>query len=661
MNSSFVNLSSYCILEFRSIPLGDTPTLLSTDFYLVDNKNVNTLQIYNTDGDMTHNSRDLSVLSLGGSKVIYNDPNLVPMYSQYDSNITETAIDQSFSDNMVMDTMRFHFASGFNFTDVEHIIVGAKHKMNNLDQVQIATIILNAATAQSIFTYNNRPLFIANTIYDKYIDVKIPAISWLDKDFEQFGSLSFEYQITNGIGFIKNAPITVFLAEANYSEYHAPNNITYAQYQLVNYYEGAVAQINRFDALGCQIQEAMDGDYIEYFATWNGAFPDSLINVLNDSGADQNWIISHQLQVYEQIGTDLYPSGNIQSYQADKFDEVQVFRPILREAGYAVSMSIDYTVRLINTKNGDQVIKTAALSIINPNKYGKKLAKINLPDGPQSMKVYNKIIQKNFEMTNLFTPKSTQVIVPPVPPIPIPEVITVTETKTIKEYVPIKQMDIMLSAKNALNSVGNESDQVVYGQGKLILPIDPVDNFIKFTVYQVNPIDATNNARLDLNNNSDFKLNFGKTAQYAFSTVTDSTLTSPSRGEIAFRIPKEQALLLLESKDTQFYLTMVSKIDGTETLFYTGTWVSSLNYASVLQSKLDAASALANEKKISGLKDQVTNLTTENQSLTEGILTGVQPKIKPQEQMQTNQTVNATAAIKPPASQQQTSKGTSDK
>lgn len=651
MNSSFVNLSNYCILEYRANPLGDpSPTVLTTDFYLVDNKNVNTAQIYNTDGfsETTHNSRNLSVVSLGGSKVIYVDTTLIPIYTAYDPNITETEVSPSLSTNLVMDTLRFHFASGFNFTEVENIIVGAKHKMNDLKQIQLATVLLNAATSLSLFTYNNHPLFIANTIYDRYIDVKIPAIPWMDADFEQFGSASFEYAISNGVGFIKNAPVSVFLAEAQYEEYNAPNNVTYDRYKFVNYYEGSVSQVNKFDALGCQIAEAADGDYIQFFATWNGAFPDALIASLNESGPDQNWVFSHQLQVYEQIGSTLYPTGNAIIYQDDKFDEVLTYRPILKEAGFAVSMSIDYTLRLINTLNGDQVIKTAALSVINPNKYGKKLAKINLPDGPQSMKVYNKIVQKNFEISNLFAPKSTQVTVVPVPPIPIIE--KVTEKVVVQEYIPIKQMDIMLSQENALNKVGNETDKVVYGQGRLVLPIDPVDNFIKFTAYEANPVDSTNQKRIDLNNGSVFKLNFGQTSSYSFDSLVDPSLTSPSRGEIAFRIPKESALQILQmAKDNLFMITLVSKTDGTETLFYTGTWISSANYANLINSRLDAEIAVKKEKTITGLKEKVTNLTKEN----EGLITKKLEEITAKEntQAQTPKTVNSTAASKPPASQ----------
>jgi len=595
--------------------LGDpNPSILSSDYFLVDNKNVNTLQIYNTDGysDITHNSRDLSVISVGGSKAIYNDITLIPIYTQYDPLITETQLSSSLSANVVMDTVRVHFASGFNFTEVENIIIGVKHKLNDLGQMQLANVLLDAATAQSIFTYNTRPLFLANTIYDRYVDIKIPSVAWLDEDFTQFGDASFEWAITGGIGFIKGAPLSVFLAEATYEEYNAPNNVTYDRYQIVNYYEGSVSQVNKFDGLGCHLQEATDGDYLEFFATWNGAFPDALIDTLNDSGPDQDWFFTHQLEVYEQIGSELVPSGNIIVYQENTFDQVLTYRPILKEAGFAVSMSIDYTLRLINRKNGDQIIRTGSLSVINPNKYGKSLAKITLPEGPQSMKVYNKIVQKNFETGSIFAPKSTQVDAgTPV----TTEVITKTVEVKIPEYIPIKQSSIKLSQKNALHRTGDATDQVIYGQGRMTLPIDPTDNVIKFTVYQTDPSKATNQTKVNLNNNSEFRLNFGEGSEFAFSTIVDDTLTNPSLGEIAFRVPKDQAKLILASTDALFTITLISKADGTESLLYTGKWTSSANYADVISAGEDAATAAGNEELIAALSAQVTSLTEANITL----------------------------------------------
>ena len=69
MNSTFVTLSNYCVLEYIAIPLGEVnPPILTSTFYFLDNKNVSGFQIFNTDGyeTITHNSRGMSVVSQGG-------------------------------------------------------------------------------------------------------------------------------------------------------------------------------------------------------------------------------------------------------------------------------------------------------------------------------------------------------------------------------------------------------------------------------------------------------------------------------------------------------------------------------------------------------------------------------------------------------------------
>ena len=608
MISNFINLSSYCVLEFRATPIGDAnPPLLTSQFYLVDNKHLGIKQIYNTDdySTTTRNTRSFSLIGLGGSKLIYNDITLTPLYSDFDPLITETTVSSELSINMVMDTMRFHFASGFNFTDVEHIIVGARHKLNNITQIQLANIILNAVTTASLFSYNTRPLFLANTIYDKYIDIKIPSIPWLDADFTQFGASSFEHAITGGIGFIKNAPITVFLAEATKSNYYASNNIAYEQYQITQYYEGSVSQINKFDTLGCYIAEAEDGDYIEFFATWNGAFPDSLIATLNESGADQEWIISHQLTIYEHIGSDIVLSGNSLIYQETNFDTPLTYRPILKQAGFAVAMSIDYIMRLINKKNGDQIIKSASMSIINPNRYGKKLQKIELLNGPQSMRIYNKIEQKNFESNAIFSGSvpsistsapNTEELTATITTLTATLALRTTERNNalITTTPVIKQLNIQLSSGNALSPVGEE---LIYGQGRAILVIDPVDNLIKLTLWRKGTIGTAILTLGSINlvtgfTGVTFKLTFGTTNDFIFSNTSIGTISNLASGELLFRIPKIQAKLILENSENTF---MVTKVDptGTETLMYSGTWLSSSDYQAA-----NAATDIARENAI---------------------------------------------------------------
>lgn len=614
MASRFVTLSDYCVLEFKLTPVGDpSPEIINSSFFVNTNANVDLLQLYNTDSytDVTKNTRDLSLIPIGGSKLIRSGISKVPIYTNYDPNIVETAVDPSLSNFLIMDTLRFHFASGFNFTEVENIILGARHKLNNLKQVQLANVLMTAEIASNLLTFNNKPLFLSNTIYDKYVDIKIPSIPNIDQDFIQFGSASFEAAITGNVGFIKDCPITVFLSEATYEEFHADNGETYDLYRVVNYYEGSVPQTNQFDGLGAVIQEATDGDYLEFFATWNNAFPDGLISALNEQGPDNDWIISHELRVYEQIGSALVPSGNLIVYQEEGFDAPMSYRPILKEAGFAVSMSVDYTVRLLNRATGDQVIRTGSLTIWNPNKYGKQLLKLQLADLPQSMKVYNKIVQKSIEASSLFVGKSkTQTSTS--------NQTVVTKIKEVKVGVPTfhKQANIRVSQKNALLKMTKGESELIYGQGELLLPIDPTDNFVKFTVYEADSTNPSKQKPADLNSNSKFTLNFGQKSPLTYNSLTDPAYENPSVGQIAFKIPKDQAKKILESGDDSMYICLIAE-DGSETLMYSGKWLPSTEYAKVLKAADDAKNAIINDPQatIASLNERISALEKTNSEL----------------------------------------------
>lgn len=647
MISKFVTLTDYCVLEYMMTPLGYiSAEILNTNFYSVKNDNLGIYQIYNTDAytTLTRNTRGNSVVPIGGGRLIHIQLTDIPLYTHYDPRITETQVQNSLTHTQVFDTMRFHFASGFNFTEVQNVILGARLKMNNIKEVQIANVLVNAETYQDLLTFNIRPLFLANTVYDRYVDIKVPSAAYLDQNFDAFGPQSLEYVMTECVGLIKNAPITVSLAEAAYEDYFADNGTLYQSYKVSNYHEGTVSQMNEFDNLGAVIQEASDGDYIEFFATWNDAFPDGLIAYLNSKGADQNWIIVHQLQVYEQVGSAQVPSGNFLVYQENNFDVPLTYRPILKEAGFAVSMSIDYTLRLLNKTTGEQVVRTGSMSLFNPNKYGKHLIKLELASKPQSMHVYNKIVKKSIEASTLFIGK-------PKGPIPVSTATptTITQIKEVKVGVPTfyKQANIRISHKNALLKTTDSTSEVIYGQGEMLLPIDPTDNYIKFSVYEADQKDSGKQNFANLNNNSKFILNFGKDGSLTYNSLTDPSVENPSKGQIAFRIPKDQSKKILQSTDNLVYISLIAE-DGTETLLYTGKWISSTEYSSVLMAAETAKSALLNdpESVIAGLRTSIQSLQAENESLKSKIVS--QPaKSVVNNPVENHQTINSLASQVP--------------
>lgn len=612
MISTFVTLSDYCVVEFKQHPLGDpSPELITSTFYTLKNNHLGLLQVFNEDSYLqtTRNIKDISVTPIGGSRLALLDSDAANEYVDYDLNLTMTEVADLVAQaniigdpqaNIVFDTMRFHFASGFNFEEVGALVVGAKHKLNDLRNIILSNIVLDSVTAEEILTYNTRPLYLGNSIYDKYIDIKIPSIKYMDANFDQFGPQSLEYFFTEGVGFIKNSPVTIFMQEVNYQTLFAENNEEYATYVVTQNHETAISQTNEFDNLAATIQEAQDGDYIQFFATWNGALPDDLIATLNERGADQDWIFIHQLQVYEQVGTSEVPSGNIVIYQEDNFADMLSYRPILKSAGVAISMSIDYTLRLFNKQTSENIVRTGSLSIFNPNKYGKYLAKIELDGGPQSQTVYNKVFQKTFETSafNIMLGNSA--------PIEVRE-------KKVAAPVFFHKSNVMLSSRNALitsNELGNE---VVYGQGKMILPIDPTDNFIRFNIFK-KVATSTQPVPMGLNLNSSFKLTFGKDAKFVFTNMKDAAFENLQYGQVAFKIGREQALNILQSTDDIFLISVVSD-DGTESMLYTGKWKSSMDYQAIIANENSEVNQLVENEKnaqvISSLTKKISELEAE--------------------------------------------------
>ena len=110
--SRFINLSSYCIVEYMFEPLGSI-NFSNEDFILLENSTSDINQIINTDASLstTRNVKDLTVVPIGNNKFAYLDSEKVPNYLDYDTNITQTPINGY---SIVLDKVRFHFIAGLS-------------------------------------------------------------------------------------------------------------------------------------------------------------------------------------------------------------------------------------------------------------------------------------------------------------------------------------------------------------------------------------------------------------------------------------------------------------------------------------------------------------------------------------------------------------------
>jgi hypothetical protein len=456
-------------------------------------------------------------------------------------------------------------------------------------------------------------------MYDRYIDVYVPSIKNINEEFNTSPNpgTTFSAAITptdtSYSGFVTNKPIIVSLDECDTEETIDTNiGVTYQAFKISEHYEAVVSQSNEFDSVGAYIQESTEGDFIEFFMTFNGGFPEELISILNRRNPLNDYIIAHELTIFEQIGSSFVKSSRLAFFQEEDFDEANLFRPVLKNANTAVTMSVDYIVRLVNRLNGEQIIREASLIIPSPKKYGKKLLKLELQDKPQSQKIVNKIYKKNFESTELFIDPAQNVT----------STISDQNSVVVKsvEYVPIffTKSNISVSTNSYLIKENNDQEEVVFEKGKLRFIISPFDNYLKFKFYT-----TVNNkvVPLDLNNNSVVYRAVFETAsgKVKIDNLNDQSKENLSSGEVVFNIPSSSSEEILQSDNRNFYITSVGQ-DGTETLMYNGEWRKPSEQADVedaIAAAKEAANARNNtESKITEIEEKLKAQTAKIQAST---------------------------------------------
>lgn len=629
--SRFVSLSQYCVAEYMFDQLGSID-FYTDDFILLENNTADIHQIVNDDSSYssTKNIKDLTVTPIGQNTFVYLDSEKNPDYLSYDTSITQTTLSGY---NVVMDKVRFHFVAGFDFDDFRALILSVKHLENTGKNNLFANILLAPETIGELISFNPKPLFLGNALYDRYIDILVPSIKNINEDYRTAlnPSTTFVAAITpnqiGSTGFIYNNPISIGLAECGIKKtIFTEIGQTYDAYEVTEFYEASLSQSNEFDNVGAYINEASNGDFIEFYLTFNSGFPSDLIGILNRRNPADDWVIIHQISVFEQVGTSFLNTSRFVFFQEDRYDEPNVFRPVLRNANEAVSMSIDYLVRLTNRRNGEQIIREGSFTLLSPKKYGKKLITMPLLDKPQSQIIYNKIVKKNFEASSLF-------VEPEFANQPVsPTVETVTNIVTQTEYVPIffNNNNISVSTPSSVISITDSSEEIIFGPGKLRFVISPFDNVIKLKVYTRNTSSKSKTPiPLDLNiNSAKYRLVFETSSgKIAIDNANNAQLENLSTGVIAFNVSKKDSESIVQSKVRTVYLVAVSQ-EGKETLIYTGEWRRATEQADV-----DAAIAAAREES--------------NQQLqVQSILKNIENTISRKEITRAALDVNTTSAIK---------------
>jgi len=569
--SKYLAILPYVLLEYR-YTISPTPEeypvnfgSTTAGFEKIFNSYYGTHQILNkvVDVDLTGNTRNRSVIQTGDSTFVDLSTNYLVDYLDYDNKLTDTSnIPIFFPVNIEVqyDTIRFHFLSGYNFPDSDGVMFQIKYKDNSGIKNTFAQILIKKSDTDYTIL-NPTPIYNNGGIYDKYVELKIPALSNMAAEFiAQMGSPSQAYTLaaltsTNGSGYSSGIPFNISSWEITSST--KVNG--YNTYVCRMYNTAVFNPFDEYSYLSASLIENTDNNIWEYYPTWQGEFIDQFIYTENSIG--NFYYIVNEIIVREQLGFRFLETSRFQTIQNNDFSKVGVFRPIVMNSK-ATSFMIDYNVRLVNRVTNTSILRTTSVTSYNVDLYGAGLNKIQLRNEPYPLKVYNKVVESS-KITSAYTINVN----------PVNNIITKYVPAFFEaENITIAQQDVTITNIGSTGQTSAMDSTIAYGQGNLKIVVDPFDNYYKFRIFNSNT--GAENTVLDLGNNSTYYLVFngGGGNQIKVKNITDSTFQNPSKGEIAFRVVEADSKTVQSYSSRDFHITSVSP-NGIETSLYYGTWI----------------------------------------------------------------------------------------
>lgn len=567
----FVKITDYLLLEYN-YTTAPTPEIyyVNTGFPAIGFEKIvngyfdNTVQILNDPNAeaTTNNVRDLSVVQIDKNRFVTLDKDYLVPYLDTDPKLTSVSnLPVVFPSNIGVyyDSVKFHIVSGYNFDNLDGVILQAKYQERTGKKATVMQILLQKSDVL-LSVLNPNPIYLGGALYDRYVEVKIPAYANMVYEFEVLNGNSTQSSTlaakisSDGKGFLKDAPVefTIFEVTQTVLKNGYQNYIGQTRSQL------SIFPKDNFSSLAGVIQENQFYNYLEFYPTWDGNFLEDFLTAEGKVG--NTYYVVNELEVKEQVGLSYITTYNFSSTQIDDFNSPSIFRPVLTNP-LSTSFVVNYTMRLVNKGNQNQIIRRSTFSSFDINKYGKENNVINLTTGAYAQKVYNKIIQA----PNLISGVG---VAPNVTPL---------EKKIPVFYkdnnISVTQETIIIDKDgNVISETSGPDVTQLYGQGKAKILIDPFDNFYKFTVYNLK--DATTPEIIDLGNSLTYYMVFldssGQSVRVE-NIKNKTSISNPSQGQVSFKVVGSNSKKILGFISKEFYI--VSKTpDGIETKLYSGSW-----------------------------------------------------------------------------------------
>ena len=449
------------------------------------------------------------------------------------------------SNTITYDTVRLHLKSGYSFAARGYqgfLFQVAAPRVSGVRSYFTSIVYLNSSSFE---IQNPKPFIIGETLYSKFIEIKVPSLVDMDPDFANW----FFGTGVDAVDPTANYEITYKLIDSFE---------TSTGFDYINTGEEVTLTLSREDEyanITAVLQPASDGDYFEMYGAINGSIVefDNYINGRIQTQGDDITVF-HDISVYEQIASFFDKTYEMSIVQAENFDQPIPFRPVIQNSSNAVAYNIDYTLRIYNEKNNSQIVKRASFTSYEIGKYGKSLRKVNLPSSNRLFKIYNtlpNVLESREISSNLNALPQTQV-----------------------RFVPtfIERMNIVTGSTNVTvvdNEVIDSSEITYFADGQSNLMLSPYDNFIKFKIAKK---DGDSLIAISLEGADKVILDISGATIENQMNYDDVDL---SQGEVMFKVTQDQATTAksLQNASTTPVTYTISIMNGsTKTLVHHGTY-----------------------------------------------------------------------------------------
>ena len=555
--SKYVQLNDFILLEYIINKEGNLTNLSSIKPYIVKDLSGHLfVRDYDNDSSAFNTLKYTSIPTNSERTNWYfkNDGTPEQYERYYNKSFEPVLISQG---SYVYDTIRIHVVSGYNFQDVYGMLLQLYTKSDVNGDVYLA----NFTWAKQLkgITYSVNSLYIGNKFYDKYIEFMIPSIYYLGNDW--YKETNNDIKATKLPELLKiNSLESLYINFSMIDDYNSQLN----QYIPYNNIQATLSIQSNADNFNLFIAESNEGDYIEYYATWNdnlignsvmnqietGQIPLYTSNDPNNNWEEfveyygnnaRKWVIMHELTITEEFNPDSGLSSSPINYtftQTNNFDSKQLFRPILLNSDLAIGFNVQYNCRLVNRMDGTQIIRSGSFSSTNAKKYGKKLNSINIAN-VSNFKVFNK---SNDASANIIVNNN------------------VAKTKYVKMFYNLSNIEL-------------DENNTYYGQGTYVLNLLNSDSLYKFKFITRNS-DNTERHYLDLSGAYNYifytKDSLGNVIEVS---PTGSTNMNLMLGELEFKLTNDNIIKMLNVPESnRFFSIMVKNPDKTTSTLFEGSY-----------------------------------------------------------------------------------------